>query len=87
MSDRCSFCSRRIGESSSESVLRGIEEAIASGHEFSEALAKHAEKIRRERSKEPRVQLLLPGPDDILMCDLCAELYAETARREKAARA
>ena len=81
----CSFCRRKIGEGTHDRVLETFE---AMGDRTAEGVGiKYSEMAERVRKMPNRaVQLLLPGPGDIQICDICVELYADTARRELAAR-
>ena len=77
----CSFCQRAVGEGRSEQALRAIEMIE---HKLSpEALARIRQGLQ---NSDRKVQLLLPGPGELRICDLCIDLYAETARRELAIR-
>ena len=81
MDAECSFCSRRKGEGWSERALRAIESRSIPGLS-ADALRDVAERIRSQPQRA--VRLLLPGPGDLKICDICVDLYADAAKRELA---
>lgn len=77
MGATCSFCAMEVGEGPGERSRPQAIEAMRRAGATEEAIA-------RARAVPPdrRVRLLLPGPGDIRICDICVDLYAATLDRE-----
>lgn len=79
--DICSFCRRGVGVGSHEGILQHFETMTPAQR----ALLKvdvDAMISRLRKQPDRRVRLLVPGPGDLRICDLCVDLYAETVERE-----
>jgi hypothetical protein len=81
MESECSFCSRKKGEGWSERVIREFESGGIPA-----LSADHARDVVERLRSEPdrKIRLLLPGPGDLKICDVCVDLYADAVRRELA---
>ncbi len=80
MSDRCSFCSTAVGESQVERIVRRLDSEPSLTKARPDILDRIAEGSPEHHHR--RVKILLPGPAELFICDLCVELYWESAQRE-----
>jgi hypothetical protein len=85
MASKCSFCKRKLGEGVHDGILR-VYDAMSERSDLAEKVdfRKLADRLREQPDR--KVQLILPGPGDIHICDVCIDLYADTVKRELAAR-
>jgi hypothetical protein len=80
MDRRCSFCSRKKGDGLTDAAVHAIE-----NHSLAVSEEKRAEIVARLRSLSDRkVRLVLPGRGELAICDICIDLYNESAKRELA---
>ena len=79
MERRCSFCSRAKGEGHSKQVLEALESGEYENIDPDSA-REIAERLRSMPDRKAR--LILPGPGDLAICDLCIDLYRDAAERE-----
>jgi len=81
----CSFCKRAVGEGTLDKLIAlqdSMDVKVVGGKEID--FKELAERLRKHPNR--RVKLLLPGPGDIRICDICVDLYSDAVRRELAAR-
>ena len=81
--NECSFCHRRVGESDADHLTR-YAQAMPESRK-----AEVLEHIRTAFGETPGrpVRLLMPGPGDLAICDICVERYSDAVQRELATRA
>lgn len=75
--ESCSFCHRSIGETWSDRIQDSRITFVS--HELSVA---DRERMIETIRGQHKVRLLLPGPRDLRICNVCVALYAEAVRRE-----
>lgn len=75
-----SFCKLTIGEGWSDGVLRHIDSEPSLSTVRPDILRRVADGIRDRPDR--KVKILMPGPGELLICDLCVQLYSEAVERE-----
>ena len=80
MSANCSFCNLAVGQGWSEGVLRRIDSEPKLNSVRPDLLKRVADGLPDRPDR--KVKILMPGPGELLICDLCVQLYSETVARE-----
>jgi hypothetical protein len=77
VNDTCSFCRLGVGESWSDR----LRDARITSVSLTLSVAERERIIDNIRDQH-EIRLLMPGPGDLRICNVCTQLYADAVRRE-----
>jgi hypothetical protein len=79
VSKSCSFCSLGVGQTWSDRLRDARITSLSLNLPVAER-----DRIIEKILKQHVIRLLMPGPGDLRICNVCVDLYAEAVRRELA---